>query len=295
MPATRREVRIAEAVRDLVHRAADCDPLELLRESTGHTTALLPVAGAGVTVLDAPGRVEYATAFDERHRHVEDDQTDLDEVPCEAATRDGTAVPTAVRTGPAAMRRPRSARRAHRVGTTAVAAVPLRSPVPTVCALNLMGEQHTVPLPDGSDLRIALALARCRRALFRPPVRPARSGRPDRAADRRPGQAPGDRTGQGPAVRTERLRISLDDAFHRLRAHARARRRQLTAPATDVAHGTVPDDVSRSRQPGLIRHPAAPRPAATPPCPRQKVDHAPCRDRHPLRPAAPRRAHRPGP
>ncbi|MFD7662353.1 ANTAR domain-containing protein [Streptomyces sp. NPDC059788] len=245
MPATLREVRIAEAVRDLVHRAADFDPLELLHDLTAYTTALLPVAGAGVTVLDDLGRVEYATASDERCRQLEDDQIDLNEGPCVDATREGTAVPTAVLTGPAALRWPRFARRAQRAGITAVAAVPLRTPALSVGALNLMGSgQDTDALPDGSDLRIAQALATAAASCF--------GHRHDlhgqavlieqltTALDSRLVIE------QAKGVLSERLRISLDDAFHRLRAYARARQRKLTDLATDVAHGTVPDELSRS-------------------------------------------------
>ncbi|MEN2416942.1 ANTAR domain-containing protein [Streptomyces rimosus] len=244
MPATPREVRIAEAVRDLVHRAADFDPLELLHDVTGHTTALLPVAGAGVTVLDDLGRVEYATASDERCRRLEDDQIELNEGPCVDATRDGTAVPTAVLTGPAAMRWPRFARRARRAGITAVAAVPLRTPALTVGALNLMVEQDTEALPDGTDLRLAQALADATASCFG-----HRHDLHDQAVLIEQLTTALDSRlviEQAKGVLSERLRISLDDAFHRLRAHARARRRKLTDLATDVAHGTVPDELSRS-------------------------------------------------
>lgn len=106
MPATEREARVAEAVRDLVHRSADFDPLELLHDLTEHATPLLPVAGAGVTVLDDLGRVEYATASDERCRRLEEVQIELDEGPCLDATRGGTATAPASLAGPAALRRP---------------------------------------------------------------------------------------------------------------------------------------------------------------------------------------------
>lgn len=241
MPATEREARIAEAVRDLVHRSADFDPLELLHDLTGHATALLPVAGAGVTVLDDLGRVEYATASDERCRRLEEVQIELDEGPCLDATRDGTAMAPASLSGPAALRWPRFARRARRAGVTAVAAVPLRTPGFTAGALNLMSGQET-EIPTANDLRIAQALADATAACFGHQhdlhdqavlIQQLSTALESRLVIE-----------QAKGVLSERLGVSLDDAFGRLRAHARARQLKLTDLAADVAQGTVPSELS---------------------------------------------------
>ncbi|MEV5597434.1 ANTAR domain-containing protein [Streptomyces sp. NPDC052496] len=242
MPATEREARIAEAVRDLVHRTADFDPLELLHDLTGHTTSLLPVAGAGVTVLDDLGRVEYATASDERYRRLEEVQVELDEGPCLEATRDGAAMPPASLTGPAAMRWPRFARHARRAGVIAVAAVPLRTPGFTAGALNLMCGQAS-EIPTANDLRIAQALADATAACFGHQhdlhdqavlIQQLSTALESRLVIE-----------QAKGVLSERLRVSLDDAFERLRAHARARQRKLTDLAADVAKGSVPTELSQ--------------------------------------------------
>ncbi|OKI02161.1 transcription antitermination regulator [Streptomyces sp. CB02923] len=243
MSTTEREVRIAEAVRDLVYRSADFDPLELLHDLTDLATALLPVAGAGVTILDDLGRVEYATASDERCRRLEEVQIELDEGPCLDAIRDGTVMPPASLSGPAAMRWPRFARRARRAGITAVAAVPLRTPGFTAGALNLMSGQDAEPVPTPDDLRIAQALADATAACFGHQhdlnSQAVLIEQLSTALDSRLVIE------QAKGVLSERLRVSLDDAFERLRAHARARQRKLTDLAADVARGEVPAELSR--------------------------------------------------
>ncbi|MEU4203511.1 ANTAR domain-containing protein [Streptomyces sp. NPDC039022] len=241
MPATEREARIAEAVRGLVHRSADFDPLELLHDLTEHAMALLPVAGAGVTVLDDLGRVEYATASDERCRRLEEVQIELDEGPCLDATRGGTVVAPASLTGPAALRWPRFARRARRVGVTAVAAVPLRTSGATAGALNLMSGPGP-ELPTANDLRIAQALADATAACFGHQhdlhdqavlIQQLSTALESRLVIE-----------QAKGVLSERLRVSLDDAFAQLRAHARARQLKLTVLAASVAQGSVPSELS---------------------------------------------------
>ncbi|RSO03823.1 transcription antitermination regulator [Streptomyces sp. WAC 06783] len=244
MDITESQARVAEAMRDLVHRTSDFDPLELLHDLTAHVAQLLPVAGAGVTVLDEMRRVEYATASDERCRHLEQVQIDLDEGPCLEATRTGVALAVTSLTGPPALRWPRFARNARRVGIIAVAAVPLRSPALTIGALNLMSDQDSDAAPDGPRLRIAQALADAAASCFGH----RQEARDQAAVIEQLTIALDSRLviEQAKGVLSERLKVSVDEAFQRLRRHARARQQKLTALAAEVAQGTVPTELAHS-------------------------------------------------
>ncbi|MEU2790240.1 GAF and ANTAR domain-containing protein [Streptomyces sp. NPDC007100] len=239
MPATEREACVAEAVRDLVYRAPDFDPLELLHDLTDHALTLLPVAGAGVTVLDELGRVEYATASDERCRRLEEAQIDLDEGPCLEAARTRTALTTTALNGPAALRWPRFAHHARRAGIAALAAVPLRTPATTIGALNLMST--TALLPDARELRIAQALTDATAASLG--HRHELRGQADLIKQLRTALDSRLVIEQAKGVLSERLAISIDEAFHRMRNHARARQQKLTDLAADVAGGSVPTEL----------------------------------------------------
>ncbi|MET9293419.1 GAF and ANTAR domain-containing protein [Streptomyces sp. NPDC003077] len=242
MDITESQARVAEAMRDLVHRTTDFDPLELLHDLTAHVAELLPVAGAGVTVLDEMRRVEYATASDERCGHLEQVQIDLNEGPCLEATRTGVALAVTSLTGPPALRWPRFAGHARRVGISAVAAVPLRSPALTIGALNLMRDQDSDAAPNGPQMRIAQALADAAASCF---------GHRQEARDQavmieQLTIALDSRLviEQAKGVMSERLNVSVDEAFQRLRQHARARQQKLTALAADVAQGTIPTELA---------------------------------------------------
>ncbi|MFI2242135.1 GAF and ANTAR domain-containing protein [Streptomyces chrestomyceticus] len=245
MDITESQARVAEAMRDLVHRTTDFDPLELLHDLTAHVAALLPVAGAGVTVLDELERVEYATASDERCRHLEQVQIELDEGPCLEATRTGLALPVSSLTGPPALRWPRFARNARRVGITAVAAVPLRSPAVTIGALNLMlSDQDSDTAPDGPQMRIAQALADATASCFGH----RQEARDQASVTEQLTIALDSRLviEQAKGVLSERLKVPVDEAFQRLRRHARARQQKLTALATEIAQGAIPTELAHS-------------------------------------------------
>lgn len=244
MDVTESQARVAEVMRDLVHRTTDFDPLELLHDLTAHVAALLPVAGAGVTVLGDLGAVEYATASDERCRHLEQVQIDLDEGPCLEATRTGLALAAVSLTGPPVLRWPRFARRARGVGITAVAAVPLRSPAVTIGALNLMSDQDSEAVPGGPQMRLAQALADATASCFGH----RHEARDQAAVTEQLTVALDSRLviEQAKGVLSERLKVSVDEAFQRLRRHARARQQKLTALATEIAHGTIPTELTHS-------------------------------------------------
>ncbi|WP_369216414.1 ANTAR domain-containing protein [Streptomyces flavofungini] len=245
MPSTDREAAVAEAVVDLAHRVADFDPLELLHDLTFHAVALLPAQGAGVTLLNEHGAVAYATASDERCRELEECQVDLDEGPCLDSARSGDLLPAVDLTdgSPGARRWPRFAPQARAAGVIAVGAVPLKAPEYTLGALNLLIVRP--PLPAPPDLRIAQALASaatgCLLHQRQLRSREAVVGQLQRALNSRIVIE------QAKGVLSERLSISMDQAFARLRGHARSRGQKLSELATQVATGSGPAELDPSR------------------------------------------------
>ena len=236
MAVTGGELRAARAVLDLARRPADLDVLELLHDLTSHTAALMPIR-AGVTVLDADGDVAYLTASDELCRRLEQVQLDLDEGPCLDSARSHEALPvTLLNSAQAKARWPRFTRVALAESVTAVAAVPLHTPDLMLGALNLLSEGP--PLPTAYDLELAqlladtatLALTHHQDAADREEViRQLQSALDSRIVIE-----------QAKGVLSARLRISVDDAFIALRAHARSHQESLTALSTRIAHGDIP-------------------------------------------------------
>ncbi|WP_246260579.1 ANTAR domain-containing protein [Streptomyces typhae] len=134
-------------------------------------------------------------------------------------------------------------RRALSAGITSVAAVPLRTPRHLLGALNLMSAGGRVPTRE--SLRLAQALADAagvclhhRRALL--------------TKDEIIGQlesALGSRIviEQAKGALASRLGVDVDEAFARLRNHARSRQQKLTEPAAEVARGVTPADLITAR------------------------------------------------
>ncbi len=241
MSTTDREIRIAHAVLDLTHRRADFDVLELLHDLTAQTVALLPVRCAGITVLDREGtEAVYVTASDDLCLALEEDQSELNEGPCLDSARSQRPLPVLSLTGPpGSIRWPRFAPRARRAGVTAVAAVPLRLPQVPLGALNLLMAEP--PYPGSRDLRLAQALADAASGAlaFRHELAQKDQilGQLQTALDSRLVIE------QAKGALSVRLDVSLDEAFQRLRAHARSRRHKLTELSAQVARGQVPAEL----------------------------------------------------
>lgn len=245
MPATEREVQIAEAMLDLADRVADFDVLDLLHDLTDHALTLLPVQGAGITIVDDRGWVRYATASDERCRELEEIQIELGEGPCLDSTRSSESLfPVAFGDGgPGAGRWPRFARHAHLAGVIAIAAVPLRTSEVTIGALNLINTAQ--PFVTSLDLHVAQALASATTACF---VHKHRLRGQSEIVEQLQG-ALNSRVAieQAKGVLSERFGISMDEAFARLRGYSRTRRLILRDLAIDVAQGNGPTELRSVR------------------------------------------------
>ncbi|MFF3642848.1 ANTAR domain-containing protein [Streptomyces sp. NPDC002564] len=241
MPTTTREIRIARAVLSLTHRPADFDPLELLHDLTAQAVALLPVRCAGITILDEDGDTAvYVTASDELCLALEEDQGELDEGPCIDSARAQRQLPlTSLTDPPGATRWPRFAHRARAAGITAVAAVPLRLPHLPLGALNLL--MSGPPYPGGHDLQLAQTLCDAAGAALTLRQQLADKeqvlGQLQIALDSRL------IIEQAKGVLSVRLDVSMDEAFRRLRAHARSRQQKLTEVSARVVGGRLPGEL----------------------------------------------------
>jgi ANTAR domain len=245
MPATEREVRLAEAVLGLARRVADVDVLDLFYDLTDQTLTMLTVQGVGITIVDARGSVRHVTASDERCRYLEEIQIELGEGPCVDGARSSTPLgPVAFGDGsPGATRWPRFAAHARAEGVGAISAVPLRTSEITIGALNLINTRS--PVPTGLDLDVAQALASAATACFLNQRRP-----PDheQLADQLRGALNNRITvEQAKGVLAERFQVCMDEAFALLRGHARALRLPLKDLAVELVKGRGPSELNPGR------------------------------------------------
>ncbi|MEU6768238.1 GAF and ANTAR domain-containing protein [Streptomyces sp. NPDC046853] len=241
MSSTDREVRIARTILDLAHRPADFDPLELLHDLTAQASALLPVRCAGITVLGHDGTYAvYITASDNLCLALEEEQSELNEGPCVDSARQQRPLPvTSLTRPPGTLRWPRFAPRARQAGITAVAAVVLRLPQLPLGALNLLIAKR--PYPSRRDLQLAqtLADATSTAMAFQQQLADQDQVRSQlqNALDSRVVIE------QAKGVLSAHLGIDVDEAFKRLRAHARSRQQKLTELSAQIARGNVPADL----------------------------------------------------
>ncbi|QEU93376.1 GAF and ANTAR domain-containing protein [Streptomyces kanamyceticus] len=238
MPTTDREVRIAQALLNLTQHRTEFDPLELLHDLTAHTVTLLPVQCAGITVLSHDGHnTVYVTASDELCLALEEEQSELGEGPCFDSARNQQPLPVTSLTGPPGTTQwPRFALRAREMGITAVAAVILRLPNRSVGALNLLIAGP--PYPTGRDLQLAQSLSDTTATTLA--LRQQLADK-DQVLDQL--QIALDSRlviEQAKGALSVRLGVGMDEAFQRLRAHARSRQQKLTELSAQIIRGDTP-------------------------------------------------------
>ncbi|MCQ4207834.1 ANTAR domain-containing protein [Streptomyces longispororuber] len=234
------DVLTSQAVLDLAFRADGFDVLELLHDLTAHTVSLLGLRSAGVTVLSETGQVDYLTASDETCRRLEEDQLELGEGPCLDSTRSGKILPPVLLRAahPSHDLWPRFTARALRAGITSVAAVPLRTPHHPLGAVNLMSGGR---VPTREDLSLAQSLADAAGICLH---------------HRQTVLTKNEIIGQLQTALTSRIvieqakgmiaarqGIGMEEAFNRLRGHARSRQQKLTELATHVVQGALPVEI----------------------------------------------------
>lgn len=227
-----RNPRVAEILSVITARRAEegALPARLCAECL----SALPVSGAGVALMtaDGPSGVVLA-ATDERARHLEELQFALGEGPCVEASGSGRPVlrPDLAAVGSAGSGRwPRFGAAVLDAGVQAIFAFPLRVGAIRVGVLDLYRD---TPGPlNAPDLADALAFADAATVMVLHLQDPDEHGGANAAL-----AGPIDSQAvvhQATGMITVQLRVSLADALLRLRAHAYATERTVSAVAADV-------------------------------------------------------------
>ncbi|MGW0249903.1 ANTAR domain-containing protein [Nocardia goodfellowii] len=221
-------VRLADTL------VADYDVVELCQQLVEACVRLLDASQAGLLLADHRGTLQVLAATSERTHLLELFQLESAHGPCVQAYHTGLPVPIDDLAA-AAARWPDFARRGLDNGYLSVYAMPLRVRTETIGALNLFGA--TKGALSGEDMRVAQALAdvACigilqHRILHRSETLNSqlRSALNSRIVIE-----------QAKGVLAERGQLDMDQAFHRLRNHARANNLRLVDLSASVVSGAV--------------------------------------------------------
>ena len=242
-----REQVLAEAfVRLADTLVADFDVIDVLHELTSDCVALLGTDAAGLLLSDQRGNLRVASASSETANLVELFQIQADQGPCRDSFHSGAPVNVpdlddATATG----RWPEFTRHAHTAGYRAVHALPMRLREHIIGALNLFNVEPGQMSP--AQLRVGQALADVATIA----VLQDRSQHDHARLTEQLQYALDSRIiiEQAKGILSERAGIDTDEAFTRLRRHARSTNQRLTDLARSVTDNTL-QDAYRLLQPG---------------------------------------------
>ncbi|MEJ3404719.1 GAF and ANTAR domain-containing protein [Rathayibacter sp. YIM 133350] len=208
---------------------ADYDPVEVLQMLVERCVSLLDVTDAGILLDDGRDGLKVAAATSSRSESVELIELSFSEGPCVEAYRTGTTL-SVPNIASLYAQWPRFATAAGQMGYQAVHAIPMRLRDTTIGSLDLL---HDAPGKiSEEDLTVARALVEVatisilqgriadESAISRDQLQKALESRV--AIE------------QAKGVIAQAEGIGVNDAFLKLRAHARAARRLLTEVARDV-------------------------------------------------------------
>jgi GAF domain-containing protein len=221
----------------------DYDVIDFMQTLAERSVELLVVSAAGIMLADTGGRLRHAACSSEQMRLVELLELQLEEGPCFDAFRHQTAVRSDTAED-AAARWPRFAPHAHEGGFVAVSAVPLRLRGQAVGALNLFSSR--ADSLDDEDLAVAQAMA----DIATIGILQARLIRDQSVLTVQLETALQSRVviEQAKGIVSERNRISVDDAFLRIRRFSRNTNRLLSDTARGIVDGTLVDELVRDRR-----------------------------------------------
>jgi GAF domain-containing protein len=243
-----RETRVLDAVVSLVDNLLDdFDVVDLLTELTERCAELLDIEAAGFLLADPLQQLRLLAATSEQARELELFQLPAEEGPCVECYTTGQPVSVAD-LQEAIERWPRFVPAAVEVGFASVHAVPMRAAGIVLGALGLFGTRPGELIE--ADLLVGQTLAHiaCVAILQEHPPTPAtvmpqlRSALTNRVI-----------VEQAKGLLREMLDLSVEEAFHLLRAYARANGEHLT----DVARRLVTDRYSRPMLVGELAELAA--------------------------------------
>jgi len=241
-PTTSREPGREAAIIDaFVHLSDtlvdDYDVIDFLHTLTDRCVALADVTEAGVMLAAPSGNLQAVAASSERTRLLELFELQNSDGPCLDAFRTGEVVVSS-QLDAERVRWPTFAERALEVGFAAVQSVPLRLRNEVIGALNLLRADAGRLSADDSKLVRALADIATVGVLQERSIADSRSA----ARGLQTALTSRIRIEQAKGVLAERASISVDEAFERLRSHARSHRLGITAVAEGVIAGSL--DVS---------------------------------------------------
>lgn len=227
---------------------AGYDVIDLLHRLTEVCVELLDVDAAGLLLSDQRNNLQVMASSSESSRLLELFQVQNDEGPCLDCYRTGAPV-AVVDLANATQRWPRFVVQAESEGFRAVHALPLRLRNETIGALNLFcdrpGELPAANLQLGQALADVATIGILQeRAVHRGEVlaEQLQAALNSRVIIE-----------QAKGVLAERGQLDMDQAFTRLRRHARTHNRRLSDLARAVVEGTVElgDMISTSRDPAV--------------------------------------------
>jgi hypothetical protein len=216
---------------------AGYDLMEFLQALTERCAELLEVDAAGLLLADGPGTLRLVAASAEQARVVELFQVQHREGPCLDAFRTGQPVIVSdIRSAEAGARWPRFAPAARAAGFAGVHAIPMRLRDQVIGTLNLFSGTA-----GGLDPAVARA-ARCLVDVATIGILHERALREREIVAGQLQVALKSRVviEQAKGILAERLQVTPDEAFLRLRRCARDRHYPLTKLAGDVIRGTAP-------------------------------------------------------
>ena len=231
-PTQREQALVSAFVRLADTLVADYDVIELFNALCADCVDLLDVDAAGLLFGDQRGSLRLVSASTEAAQLVELFQLQSDQGPCLDCYTAGSQVHVGVLAHET--RWPRFVARAREHGFAAVHAFPLRLRGQTIGALNLF-HRRSGGMPEG-DLAIAQALADVATIA----VLSGRHAQEREELTEQLHAALRSRVTieQAKGILAERGGIPLDEAFARLRSHARSARRRLSELAAAVVDGT---------------------------------------------------------
>lgn len=205
------------------------DVIDFLQTLAERCVDLLEVDAAGILLADQRGSLTLVAASTERVRLLELFQLQNEEGPCLDCYHSGQVV-TCADLAAVPQQWPRFAHAAHKAGFAAVHAFPLRLRDQTLGAMNLFSQAPTA-LPE-ETAAVAQALA----DVSTIGITHERTLRQHQLVTEQLQYALNNRViiEQAKGMLAERARISLNEAFNRMRAYARNHNQQLSAIALQV-------------------------------------------------------------
>ncbi len=230
-----REQRLATTLVELADTLVDdFDVVELLTLLTDRCVEVLDVTAAGLLLASPGGELRVLASSSEAMRLVELFELQTDEGPCLDCYRSGEPVVNQ-KLGQVNGRWPRFAPRAIEAGFTSVHALPMRLRGTTIGALNLFRSNEGSL--DASDIHAAQALA----AVATIAILQHRAALETQVLNSQLSQALNSRIviEQAKGMVGERAGIGMEQAFNRLRNHARNHNHRLADVARDVVDGVL--------------------------------------------------------